>query len=275
MKTPSCRSSAFPLVVTCLLACLTAEAKADYIVNGGFNSGISGFTTSYNASGYDTGANQFSVISGNGQSWNAGFVSFTGPAGGSDPYFVADGGPSTTAAVWQQSLSNPAGIVVTTNTSSPTFYRFQAQVLWADPVDTPFVYAIPDLSFEMSIDGGAFKALTSTPDFENPGPGHWVTVYADGYFLSTPTSLGFKLRNQQTSPFGNDFAIDTISFGLTTDSPSYLAGDTAIRNAGDLANPTFVSPATVPEIDAAGMGGVFFLVSGVIGLMERRRMGRG
>jgi hypothetical protein len=56
--------------------------------------------------------------------------------------------------------------------------------------------------------------------------------------------LGFRLRNLVTAESGNDFALDSIYFGLTTDAPSYPSA--AIRSAGDIANPTLVG-APVPE----------------------------
>lgn len=60
------------------------------------------------------------------------------------------------------------------------------------------------------------------------------------YITTAATSLGFRLRNQATAYAGNDFAIDSIYFGLSTDAPSYPANGSL--SAGDIASPTYVGP---------------------------------
>jgi hypothetical protein len=75
------------------------------------------------------------------------------------------------------------------------------------------------------------------------------------------------LRNLATDASGNDFALDNIYFGLTTDAPSYPGA--GILSAGDITNPTLVSAAAaaVPEpgqvaaslLLLAGIGGYVFL----------------
>ncbi len=96
-------------------------------------------------------------------------------------------------------------------------------------------------------------------------PGSWNLVYADTYLTSAPTSLAFRLRNQATQISGNDFAVDSIYFGLTADAPSYPAY--GILSAGDIANPSYVGPTGVPEpgqvaaslLLLTGIGGYVFL----------------
>jgi hypothetical protein len=77
--------------------------------------------------------------------------------------------------------------------------------------------------------------------------------------------LGFRLRNLATEASGNDFALDNIYFGLTTDAPSFPGA--GILSAGDITNPTLVSAAAVPEpgqvaaslLLLGGIGGYVFL----------------
>jgi hypothetical protein len=49
-----------------------------------------------------------------------------------------------------------------------------------------------------------------------------------------PTSLSFRLRNAVSDDFGNDLAIDSLYFGLTTQSPSYDEGETTINGGVEI-----------------------------------------
>ena len=108
-------------------------------------------------------------------------------------------------------------------------------------------YAAPDLAFEIQVNGGAWKTFTDTPLL--PGLNQWSLTYVDTYLQSAPTSLGFRLRNLVTESSGNDFALDGIYFGLTTDAPSYPTS--AILSAGDITNPSPAAPIPEPGTWAA------------------------
>lgn len=214
------------------------SASANIIVNGDFSSGNTGFTSDYTfKSPPNTSEGQYYVLSGNANTWNGGFSSLVG-YGGSGNYFLGNGSADNTKSPWAQTVSSPS-VTLTTDTNSPVYYRFEAQIANVFPFNggTP----PPDLAFEISVNGGAFNKFTSTPFL---APGTWNLIYADTYLLSAPSSLSFRLRNQATEVSGNDFAVDSIYFGLTSAAPSYPSSP--ILSAGDIANPTFVGPA-VPE----------------------------
>ena len=104
-------------------------------------------------------------------------------------------------------------------------------------------YAPPDLSFEISVNGGSWNRFVSTPSLN---PGDWTLVYADTYIAAAPTSLSFRLRNQATEYAGNDFAIDSIYFGLSSEAPS---SGSPIISAGEISQGLGPAPgpSSVPE----------------------------
>jgi hypothetical protein len=220
-------------------ACAIHSASANLIANGNFSSGNTGFTSDYSYVSPNTAEGQYYVLSGNANTWNGGFSSLVG-YGGSGNYLIANGSADNTKSPWAQTVSSPS-VTLTTDTNSPVYYRFEAQIanLFAFDGGLP----APDLAFEISVDGGAFNKFTATPFLS---PGSWNLVYADTYLTSAPSSLSFRLRNQSTDLAGNDFGVDSIYFGLTTAAPSYPSSP--ILSAGNIANPTFVGPsAAVPE----------------------------
>ena len=226
----------FALLIA-IVALAPHVASANLIVNGNFSSGNTGFFSDYFYTPNNTGAGQYYVQSGSASSWNGGFLPVVG-YGGSGNYLIANGSTSTAESPWYQTLNNPS-VTLTTDTNNPVYYRFEAQLV--NLVNTNF--APPDLAFEISVNGGPWNTFTATPVL---APGVWTLTYADTYITTAPTSLGFRLRNQATEFSGNDFAIDSIYFGLSTSAPSYSSY--GIRSAGDIANPTFVEPvSTVPE----------------------------
>jgi hypothetical protein len=247
----------FQLLATfgALALALSGPAQANLIINGNFSSGNTGFGSDYFYTASNGAAGEYYVLSASANTWNGGFLPVVGQ-GGSGNYLIANGSASTFESPWFQTINSPS-VTLTTDTNNPVYYRFQAYVnnLVTDG-------AVPNLSFEIAVNGAAYNAFTSTPSIT---PGSWTLVYADTYLTSAPTSLSFRLRNQETAGGGNDFAVDSIYFGLTTEAPSYPAK--GILSAGDIANPTFVDPTGVPEpgqvaaslLLLAGLGGYVFL----------------
>ncbi|MBU6183116.1 MAG: hypothetical protein KGR46_09945 [Verrucomicrobia bacterium] len=240
------------------------SASANLIINGNFESGDdTGISSDYffRFFGPDAGAGQYTVVN-RLQDFHRGIAALGSLSGfgGSGFYYAANGASSTEQSPWYQIINNPS-ITLTTDTNSPVYYRFEARV--ANTVPYP-AYAPPNLAFEIQVDGGAWNTFTETPLLSQQN--QWILTYADTYLVNTPTSLGFRLRNLATAASGNDFALDNIYFGETTLSPSYLAGTTAIRSAGDIENPSNLASA-VPapgQIAAslvllAGIGGYVFL----------------
>lgn len=74
-------------------------------------------------------------------------------------------------------------------------------------------------------------------------------VHADTcFFTSAPGSISLRLRNTPTDSLDNEFALDNPHFGVTTQAPGYLRGETTLPSAGDITNPTQVAapePATL------------------------------
>lgn len=212
-------------------------ASANLIVNGDFSAGNTGFSSDYFYTANNTDGGQYYVLSAPADTWNPGFYGING-YGGSGKYLVANGSASTSDSPWYQTIYNPS-VTLTTDTNNPVYYRFEAQV--ANLVnDSP-----PDLSFEISVNGGTWNRFVSTPSLDVVGV--WTLVYADTYITTAPTSLSFRLRNQNPSLGGNDFAIDSIYFDLTTSAPSYPANP--ISSAGVITQGLGPAPgpAGVPE----------------------------
>ncbi len=233
-------------------------ASANLIVNGDFSSGNTGFSSDYFYTPVNTAAGEYYVQSGSASSWNAGFLNVVG-YGGSGNYLIANGATSTAQSPWYQTLDSPS-LTLTTDTNNPVYYRFEAQLVNLVPSPN----APPDLAFEISVNGGTWNTFTATPVMS---PGAWTLTYVDTYITTAPTSLGFRLRNQATEYNGNDFAVDSIYFGLTTEASSYPAK--GILSAGDIANPTFVEPvSTVPE---PGTWAAAALLAGGAGFMRWRK----
>lgn len=230
-------------IISLLVAAITGfglqSASANLIVNGGFESGNTGFSSDYTYKTPPNTAGAQYYIGTNATQFNSGFTSLTG-YGGSGNLYIGNGSDGTTESPWFQTVLNPT-VTLTTDLNNPVYYRFEAQIANIYPFGGGI--PAPDLAFEISVDGGAYNTFTATPFLS---PGSWNLVYADTYLTSAPTSLAFRLRNQSPDLAGNDFAIDNVYFDLTANAPSYPTY--GILSAGDIANPTFVGPsAAVPE----------------------------
>jgi len=202
--------------VLVLMGGLAAGAASDagatnLIVNGGFESGNTGFATAYTLWGGsgDLDAGEYSVTS------NAALVhnAFSGSPQAGSQFFVANGSSNTSLAVWQSEAFNVA--------QAGASYRFEAYI---SSVVAPVVggnpTAPPSLVFEISSNGGSsWTGLGSTVDLTGAAAGAWFLSYADTT-LSTAGSYLIRLRNNQADPYGNDFGLDSIYFGLAAVAPS-------------------------------------------------------
>lgn len=257
--------------ITSLLAIAVAgfgiqSASANLIVNGNFTAGNSGFSSDYSYRvGPSANQGEYTIVSNLGQfhSGIAALGSLSG-FGGSGLYYAANGATSTAQSPWYQIVNSPS-VTLTTDTNSPVYYRFEARVANTDPYPA---FAAPNLAFEIQVNGGAWKTFTQTPLLSQQN--QWTLTYADTYLTNTPSSLGFRLRNLATEGSGNDFALDSIYFGESTLSPSYLSGTTAILSAGNIANPSNLS-AAVPE--PGQVAASLLLLSGIGGyvILKRRK----
>jgi MYXO-CTERM domain-containing protein len=247
-------------------ALLTAASPAtNLLVNGDFETGNnSGFQSDYFylTSGTNQTAGEYMVVTQMSDA-HPGISSQFGNLkgyGGTGYFMFANGATSTTQSPWKATLTNPV-VTLTTDLDTPLYYRFEAMVA---NTDGP-AFAPPGLSFEISIDGSQFRTFVATPDLTNRTQ-LWTLVYADTYFFtSAPGSINLRLRNTETNASGNDFALDNIYFGVTTQSFSYLRGVTTIQSAGDITNPT-----PVPEPSTYGIA-LGALALGLAAVRRRRK----
>ncbi|MFM9057570.1 MAG: PEP-CTERM sorting domain-containing protein, partial [Planctomycetaceae bacterium] len=231
--------------------CIGRPAPAqNLITNGNFAAGNSGFSSdyTYSPSSNAGGGGEYTVLT-NAQDWNPAFYPLEGASGDGDPYFVANGASNVNLIPWYQTVtgSTVTGVTLTNDTNSPVFYRFEALLANLPPS----WMARPALYFEINVNGAGWKNFTRSTDTPD---GAWGTNYVDTYFQSAPTSLGFRLRNFETAEIGNDFGLDNVYFGLTTNAPSY-ATNPQIISAGDIANPTYNTGAMYWAPNSSGAGG--------------------
>ena len=102
--------------------------------------------------------------------------------------------------------------------------------------------------------------LIVNPSFESGN----ISFSSDGYFLTAPTSISFRLRNPVIDPACNDFAVDSLYFGLSTNAPSYPAN--AINSIGAI-----TGGAAVPE--PGTWAAAALLAGGAAFLRWRKRRG--
>ncbi len=224
------------------------------IVNPSFESGNTGFSSDYSYKSPESPGNmdegEYSVIQSLDQVhaiW-AGAGSLSAQSGTN--YLVANGSPNTGLSPWEQTISISQGQVAASTAASPVYYRFEAFIASVYPAG-----AQPQLTFEMQYEDRPWQALTTSVA---PAEAfNWYLTYADGYFTLAPSSLSFRLRNAVSAAGGNDFAVDSIYFGLTTQSPSYPTDPTISGG---------VEIVPEPSTYAMGLGG---LACGF--LMRRRR----
>ena len=221
---------------------LGSLAHANLIVNPSFESGNTGFTSDYtflsqNTVPPSTEEGQYKIVQNLSQAHNAWAMFGSLSAQSGTNYFVANGAPNATLSPWSQTISISPGQITTSSSNAPVYYRFQAYIASVYGQGS----AQPQLAFEMSLNNsGIWQELTSST--APPSPYNWYLTYRDGYFNFMPTTVSFRLRNTVTAAGGNDFAVDSIYFGLSTNAPAYNPSTTPINSIGAI-----TGGAVVPE----------------------------
>jgi len=127
---------------------------------------------------------------------------------------------------------------------------------------------------ELFTDNDDFSAAVNHGIFLTANPDYFVfTIYARNLMLSAPGFSGFALGATLPNP-AEYLAGYAGSYSVTGDPIEFTAtniNDTNLRLKATF-TPTSVSIAPVPEIDPAGMGSVLALVTGALGLLERRQL---
>lgn len=215
-------------IAACLVSSIIASpGQANFIVNGDFESGNTGFTSDYTFkatySPPDLDEGQYQITTNatlSHQAWTN-----PGPQGSGTSFFVANASSNTALSPWMQTVSISPGAVTVSDSQNPVYYRFQAYI------SSLYAASPPQLSFEMSLNNsGNWQTLATS--LAPTSTGTWEITYRDGYFGSEPTSISFRLRNANGDLGGNDLGIDSIYFGLSNEAPD-KAGN-PINSAGEI-----------------------------------------
>ena len=185
------------------VALTTAPAFATVIVNGDFEAGNTGFSSSY---GYVApGPNALYpesvyTVDTNPNNSHGSFYSMGDHTTGTGNFMIINGSTTTGIPVWQGSAS----ISLTIGAQ----YDFSAWVASVYPT------SVADLTFMV----GSTSLGTLSPEAD----GSWKRLFFT--FTATEANPVFKLINANSESFGNDFAIDDIDIYVagTTDNPEEI-----------------------------------------------------
>jgi hypothetical protein len=187
-----------PILVVVAVGQLRAEGNL--IVNGNFEQGNFGFTSSYVFSPGNLGTEgSFDVVSDPILSHPLG-SSYKDHTTGSGLMMAVNGGPAFNTCVWSETVS------VTQNTE----YNFSAWVSnWTGP---PYYSITADLDFILNGQAISYIAPTIPADWQQ-----FATTWNSG----SSNSLDIQIYNRNTAWLGNDFALDDISL-IAVPEPSTL-----------------------------------------------------
>ncbi|OJV30559.1 MAG: hypothetical protein BGO32_09240 [Bacteroidetes bacterium 37-13] len=187
---------------------LVSQIEIDnLIVNGDFEAGNTGFSTSYNYAAQNNTQSQYSIGT-NPYTWNAGHLVCSDHTTGSGNMMFVDGSPIPNRSIWCQ----------TVNVVPNTTYAFSCWISSNNSVNPAIL--------QFSINGN----LLSTPFNASSTACYWQQFYAT-WNSGANTSANICIVNQNTQAGGNDFSLDDISFsGLCSDTdfvtvtvnPTYL-----------------------------------------------------
>ncbi|RKX44844.1 MAG: hypothetical protein DRP64_05735 [Verrucomicrobia bacterium] len=201
-----------------------ANAEANLVVNGDFESGNTGFISSYN---YIPHANQYLpsgsyFVGDNSKAWNGNFPQpMFDHTSGSGLMLLGDAS-NNRSIIWQQTVDVTAGIE----------YEFSG---W---VASLYYQSLPNLEF--MIDGQAIGSILTHNLTWEQFSATWIALQSGPVVLS--------IRDLNTAWLGNDFAIDDLSFEATS---------TLLPPVIQIANPTNSSGC----VEATGFGGAVITAS--------------
>lgn len=178
------------LPIVCLFEMISAAAYGDFIANGDFSAGNTGFTTEYNfvPEGLSFTPGDYTIRT-DPHLFNTNLASFGDHTTGTGNMLIVDGSFSGTATVWSQQIE------VAVNTK----YEF---ALWAAST-----YAAAPSLLQFQANGetlGANLQLSSTP-------GLWQEFTAIWY-SGANTLLTLTIVDLNSIGLGNDFALDDLLF---------------------------------------------------------------
>jgi hypothetical protein len=161
-------------------------AMANLVTNGDFESGNTGFTSSYTNNQADCTGPAVYAVNGNAQSCHPSFVAVT-PHGG-QLMMTLNGATTSGVEVWN------SGPITVVNGGLYNFSAWATSVYPNDPADLEFL--INGVSI------GTLQLTSGTPDWSQ---------FSQNWFANT-TSATLSIIDLDLGFDGNDFAIDDISF---------------------------------------------------------------
>jgi hypothetical protein len=169
------------------------------LVNGNFSGGNTGFTTSYGfvSSGVSTTPGTYGIRT-KARDFNPAYESFGDHTSGTGNMMLVDGHPTANQTVWVQTVT------VQTN----TVYTFAGRVTASDSANVPVLrFAINGIQI-----GSDFTVSTNA--------GQWQQFLAT-WNSGSQTSAAISIRDILTIDFGNDFALDDLTFtsGIASNPP--------------------------------------------------------
>ena len=166
------------------------------VVNGDFSAGNTGFTSSYSYAGTGSSAlypaGVYTVISNPFLCHSGAYSYYDHTTGTSSGEMLAMNGASTPIDVWCQTITVVPG----------TYYDFSA---WFSNWSSDTADNLPIIQFE--INGSSLGGSFAFPH----AAGVWRN-YSSTWYSGTSTSATICIHDAQTASYGNDFAIDDISF---------------------------------------------------------------
>lgn len=185
---------------------LASAAMANLVVNGGFESGVTNFTSGYTNNQANCQGPAVYAVNGNAQSCHPSFVAVTPYAG--QLMMVVNGGPNASTPFW---TSDPIAVTLG---MLYDFSAFGTSVYPSNPANLQFL-----------VNGTAIGTLQLTS-----GTPNWTQF--NGQWLADSNSAVLSIRDLDTSFDGNDFAIDEISFDLSPRQPVPEPATLALMGAG-------------------------------------------
>lgn len=181
---------------------LNAEVTgSNLVVNGDFNNGNSGFSSGLTYSNSNTAVSQY-FVGNNPQAWNTSFSNCKDHTTAGGNMLLVNNAPATDTEIWKQSVT----VTPNTNYSFSTWIQSFGQL---NPAKLQFAIngsAVGNLNFINS----TFPECTWTQNYITWNSGNNVTVT-------------LSILNKNTTPPGNTFALDDISF-----APVFFKRDSVI-----------------------------------------------
>jgi gliding motility-associated-like protein len=170
-------------------------AGENLVMNGDFENGNTGFTSGYQYAALNSDEGQY-VVGSNAQIWHGGSGMEPCPdhTTGRGNMMIVNGAPQAGVSVW---TSNPMNVAANTN------YAFS---VWIESVD---IFSPSSLQFSIN---GTPLGNPVNADSISCSWHHYYTIWNSGSANSATVSL----INNNIARFGNDFALDDISFAPVT-----------------------------------------------------------